>query len=137
MLVKVDRASMAVSLEVRPLFLHRDVMELAAGIPATELASHDAAKLALKEAVRPWLPGALIDRPKQGFAMPLPKWLGSDSVITSMMHGAGSSETLGELLDVERIAQLSAAHAQGEGNFTAILYSAFVLDQWFSKWMPI
>ena len=66
MLVKVDRASMAVSLEVRPLFLHRDVMELAAGIPATELASHDAAKLALKEAVRPWLPGALIDRPKQG-----------------------------------------------------------------------
>lgn len=136
MLVKVDRASMAVSLEVRPLFLHRDVMELAAGIPPAELASRADAKLALKKAARPWLPNALIDRPKQGFAMPLPEWLGGDSGITTLMRSAGSSDSLGELLDTERISQLSSAHAQGEGNFTAILYSAFVLDRWFSRWMP-
>ncbi|MBI3529594.1 MAG: asparagine synthase (glutamine-hydrolyzing) [Betaproteobacteria bacterium] len=136
-LVKVDRASMAVSLEVRPLFLHRDVMELAAGIPATALASHDAAKLALKEAVRPWLPDALIDRPKQGFAMPLPGWLGHDSVIATTVRGASSSGPLAELLDMGRISQLLAAHAQGAGNFTAIVYSAFILDQWFTKWMRV
>lgn len=135
-LTKVDRASMAVSLEVRPLFLQRDVMELAAGIPAAELASHDAAKLALKGAVRPWLPDALVDRRKQGFAMPLPEWLGGDSAISTMMHSACSSDSLGNFLDVKRIAQLSSAHAQGEGNFTAIVNSAFVLDQWISKWMP-
>ena len=134
MLVKVDRASMAVSLEVRPLFLHRDVMELAASIPATALASHDAAKIALKEAVRPWLPDALIDRPKQGFAMPLPEWLGQDSAMAVTVRRASSSDPLAELLDMERVSQLSAAHARGKGNFTAIVYSAFVLDQWFSKW---
>jgi len=135
-LTKVDRASMAVSLEVRPLFLHRDVMELAAGIPAGALASHGASKLALKQAVRPWLPDALIDRPKQGFAMPLPKWLGQDSVITTAVREAQSSGPLAELLDMGRVSQLSAAHIQGKRNFTAVLYSAFVLDQWFTRWMP-
>ena len=135
-LVKVDRASMAVSLEVRPLFLHRDVMELAAGIPARELASNDGAKLALKEAVRPWLPDALIDRRKQGFAMPLPEWLGGDSIVASTVRETSASGPLGELLDMERVSQLFASQASGTTNFTAIVYSAFILDQWFTKWMP-
>ena len=135
-LVKVDRASMAVALEVRPLFLHRDVMELAAGIPPAALASNHAAKLALKEAVRPWLPSALIDRRKQGFAMPLPQWLAGDSIVASTVRRTNSSGSLSELLDMGRLSQLSASHARGAGNFTAIVYSAFILDQWFAKWMP-
>lgn len=135
-LVKVDRASMAVSLEVRPLFLHRDVMELAAGIPAESLASRHAAKLALKEAVRPWLPDALIDRPKQGFAMPLPQWLGGKTGIASRVRGSHASGRLDDILDMERVSQLSASQARGATNFTASVYSAFILDQWFTKWMP-
>ena len=102
MLVKLDRASMAVSLEVRPVFLHRDVMELAAGMPPADLVNRHAAKLALKDAVRPWLPDALIDRRKQGFAMPLPEWLGDDSVVGSTMRGAHASVPVGELLDLEQ-----------------------------------
>jgi asparagine synthase (glutamine-hydrolysing) len=135
-LVKVDRASMAVSLEVRPLFLHREVMELAAGIPAAALASHGAAKLALKEAVRPWLPDSLIDRRKQGFAMPLPEWLGGDSAVAAELRDAGRAGPITELLDMERVSRLSAAHARGEGNYTAIVHSAFILDRWFAQWMP-
>ena len=135
-LTKVDRASMAVSLEVRPLFLHRDVMELAAGIPASELASRDAAKLALKEAVRPWLPDALIDRRKQGFAMPLPEWLRSDPTVTAVMRGAGSTHFMSGILDMKRIATLSMAHNKGGGNFASIVYSTFVLEKWLSKWAP-
>jgi asparagine synthase (glutamine-hydrolysing) len=137
MLVKVDRASMAVALEVRPLFLHRDVMELAARIDPTELASRDAAKLALKSAVRPWLPDALIDRRKQGFAMPLPEWLGEDSAVRSIIQGANTSTRLRELLDVKRIAELGKAHSKGQGDFTSVLHAAFTLDRWFAQWMPI
>jgi asparagine synthase (glutamine-hydrolysing) len=136
MLVKVDRASMAVSLEVRPLFLHRDVMEFAAGLPPADLVSRHAAKLALKDAVRPWLPEALIDRRKQGFALPLPEWLGDDSAVGSTMRSAQRSEPLGELLDLKRVAELGAAHARGAGNFTSIVHSTFVLDRWFTKWLP-
>ena len=136
MLVKVDRASMAVSLEVRPLFLHREVMELAAAIPPAALASDRAAKIALKEAVRPWLPDALIDRPKQGFALPLPEWLTGDSAVAAEVHGATTSGRVGEVLDLERLAHISRSHASGAGNYTAMVYSAFVLDRWFAKWMP-
>ena len=61
------------------MYLHREVMELAAAIPPRQLANRDAAKLLLKDAARPWLPDALLDRRKQGFAMPLPQWLREDS----------------------------------------------------------
>ena len=136
MLVKVDRASMAVSLEVRPLFLHREVMELAAGIPSAALVTRDAAKLALKSALRPWLPDALLDRRKQGFAMPLPEWLGGDSLLASSMRGAGESSPMHDIIDSKRLAELRTAQSKGAGSFTGIVHGAFVLDQWFGKWMP-
>jgi asparagine synthase (glutamine-hydrolysing) len=135
-LVKVDRASMAVALEVRPLFLHRRVMELAAGIAPEQLVNRDAAKLALKSAIRPWLPEALIDRRKQGFAMPLPEWLSEDSLIGSKMRATEASGPVCDLLDTKRIAALGAAHSKGQGNFTSIIHAAFILDQWCARWMP-
>jgi asparagine synthase (glutamine-hydrolysing) len=135
-LVKVDRASMAVALEVRPLFLHREVMELAAGIPPEQLVNPGAAKVALKAAVRPWLPDALIDRRKQGFAMPLPEWLGGNSVVGTMVRAADACAPVHELLDVERVAELGRAHSKGAGDFTSVVHAAFVLDQWFTEWMP-
>lgn len=135
MLVKVDRASMAVSLEVRAVFLHRTVMELAAGLPDRAIATHQTAKVALKDAVRPWLPAPLLDRPKQGFALPLPAWLMGDSVVAETLRRSNGSGALDALLDLEYVASLSTSHAKGRGNFTATMYSTFILDRWFSKWM--
>jgi asparagine synthase (glutamine-hydrolysing) len=132
MLVKVDRASMAVALEVRPVFLHRSVMELAARLPSESLADRSAAKLALKEAVRPWLPSALLDRRKQGFAMPLPKWIDSESLAAP---SAGKApDAVDELLDPSRLHTLGSAHGRGAADFTAILHSSSVLRQWFARW---
>jgi asparagine synthase (glutamine-hydrolysing) len=136
MLVKVDRASMAVALEVRPLFLHRDVMELAAALPPASLVSRHAAKLALKSAVRPWLPAPLLDRRKQGFALPLPEWLGADSAIAAQIGAGSSPGPLDDLLDVARIARLRDAHAAGAGNFTSIVHGSFMLSRWFTRWLP-
>jgi asparagine synthase (glutamine-hydrolysing) len=136
MLVKVDRASMANSLEVRPLFLQRDVMELAASISAGDLVSNSAAKLALNDAVRPWLPDDLIDRRKQGFAMPLPDWLAADSALGRDLLATEAFGALSDILDVERLQQLARRHVHGDADFTGILYACFVLDQWFKKWMP-
>ena len=103
------------------------------GMSARELASREAAKLPLKDAVRPWLPDALLDRPKMGFAMPLPEWL-KDSPVAGRMRGIDAAGPVGELLDTARIERLATAHAEGAGNFTNILHAAFALENWFAKW---
>lgn len=136
MLTKVDRASMAVALEVRPLFLHRDVMELAARIPPEGLANRHAAKLALKGAVRPWLPDDLIDRKKQGFALPLPSWLSASSPIGGRLKKLESDGPVAELIDLQKLRALAERRGPAAASFTAVVYAAFVLDRWFSHFEP-
>ncbi len=74
-LVKVDRASMSASLEARvPLLDHR-LVEFAAGLPVSWLSRHGESKRPLRRVLERFVPAALIDRPKQGFAIPLGAWL--------------------------------------------------------------
>ena len=134
MLVKVDRASMACSLEVRPLYLHREVMELAARIRPRQLANRYAAKLLLKDAVRPWLPDDLLDRRKQGFALPLPQWLRQEESALGGVQRRSRESPVDELLDPAQLAALHTAHRKGVRDATGMLHGAFVLDQWFARW---
>src|SRR5260221_3692791 len=74
MLVKVDRMSMANSLEVRCPLLDHELAELAWTIPNQWKTCNGSGKLILIEAMKDRLPPGLLDRPKKGFAVPLPKW---------------------------------------------------------------
>lgn len=73
-LLKVDRASMAHSLEVRAPFLDRAVVELAFALPGHWHRRRFAGKRLLKEAFRDYLPGSIWQRRKQGFGVPLHNW---------------------------------------------------------------
>jgi len=75
---KIDIATMAYALEARSPFLDADLMQLAASIPAELKVRGTEKKWILREALRPWLPGDLLDRPKQGFSVPLSSWLRGD-----------------------------------------------------------
>src|SRR5204862_7531344 len=70
-LVKVDRASMANGLEVRPPLLDHELLELAARIPSRWKVHRGETKWLLKQACRDRLPAAIQRRPKQGFAIPV------------------------------------------------------------------
>jgi asparagine synthase (glutamine-hydrolysing) len=73
-LVKVDRATMAHSLEARcPLLDHR-VIELAASQPSSRHGSAVETKRLFREVIRPWVPQAVLERPKRGFGVPLRRW---------------------------------------------------------------
>ncbi len=75
MLTKVDRASMAHSLEVRvPLLSHRFV-DWAATVPTSLKLRGNTGKFILRRAIADWLPPNILDRPKQGFAVPIAHWL--------------------------------------------------------------
>jgi asparagine synthase (glutamine-hydrolysing) len=77
-LCKVDRASMAVSLETRVPFLDRRVAELAARIPMSMKLERNNGKKILRALLARHLPPQLFDRPKSGFSMPLGDWLRGD-----------------------------------------------------------
>ena len=74
LLVKMDIATMAHSLEVRSPLLDHRFMELAAGLPGSWKLQGRTTKKIFKDALRPWLPDHILDREKQGFAVPLAGW---------------------------------------------------------------
>ncbi len=74
-LCKVDRASMAASLEVRVPFLHPAVAEVAARIPVSMKISHGAGKQILRKLLYQEAPPELFDRPKAGFGVPIGEWI--------------------------------------------------------------
>ena len=77
---KVDRASMAVALEVRAPFLARDVVEFAFQLPDSFRMRGLTGKRILRDAVRDLLPDSVLRRPKKGFGMPVAAWLYSSSI---------------------------------------------------------
>lgn len=74
-LTKVDRASMAVSLEVRAPLLDHRVVELALAMPLALKRHGPAQKVCLRSMLYARVPQALVDRPKMGFSVPLERWL--------------------------------------------------------------
>ncbi len=74
-LVKVDRMSMATSLETRAPFLDVDVMELAFSMPGDLKIRGGTRKYIVKQALRGVLPDRILDRSKEGFSIPMKQWL--------------------------------------------------------------
>lgn len=73
-LVKVDRATMAHSLEARCPLLDHHVIELAARQTAARHGDATVTKRLFREVIRPWVPAAVLERPKRGFGVPLRRW---------------------------------------------------------------
>jgi asparagine synthase (glutamine-hydrolysing) len=74
LLVKMDIASMAHSLEVRSPLLDHRLMELAASLPGSTKVAGRTTKKIFKDALRPWLPSHILERPKWGFGVPIGAW---------------------------------------------------------------
>ena len=117
-LVKVDRASMAVSLEAREPFLDHRVVEFAWSLPLSMKIKNDRGKWIVREVLKRYLPAPLVDREKQGFGLPLAQWL------------RGPLRDWAEaLLPAESRAmwQQHLAGANHEGElWTALMYEAFL-----------
>ena len=126
-LAKVDRASMAVSLEVRvPLLDHRFV-ERFAHIPAADKVRGSRGKHALREAMRPRLHGEILDGKKRGFDTPLEAWLRGP--LKEATRGALESLP-GDWFDRAELRGAFEAHMSGRTNHDRLLWSLLVLEHW-------
>jgi asparagine synthase (glutamine-hydrolysing) len=110
-LTKVDRATMAHSLEARPPLVDHRLAEFAATIPATYRLRGGTTKYLFKQAMRGILPDAIIDRPKHGFAVPIARWLRGDLAGFArdlLLSTASRNRGFFQMPQVERLLALNA-----------------------------
>lgn len=133
-MTKVDRASMAYSLEARvPLLDHR-VAELAWRLPHNWLLRHGVGKWALRHVAYKHVPRELLDRPKTGFSIPLAGWLRgalapwADSVLSpeSVRHGP---------LDVRAVQAARARLRAGFDDAAPLLWAMLMFESWRARWL--
>ncbi len=133
-LTKVDRASMAVSLEVRvPLVDHR-VIEFAARLPDNMLLRQKAGKWLLRRVLYQYVPRELLERPKSGFAMPVGAWLRGDLrewaqelLDPDLIRGHG-------LLDHELVQSMWHEHLAEKRDWQYDLWNVVMFQAWMNEW---
>lgn len=133
MLVKVDRMSMANSLEVRCPMLDHELAELAARIPSAMKMRGGRGKQILLDAVGDRLPPQLLNRPKQGFGVPLALWFRSS--LRDFLHDHLTGKTF-ENRGIVRPAFVRALideHASGRRDNNHWLWTLLMLELWFRE----
>ncbi len=134
-LVKVDRASMANGLEVRPPFLDHELLELAARIPSRWKVHRGETKWVFKQAFKDRLPPAVTNRPKHGFEIPINTWLAGP--LREMFEDAVLSPgaRVAALVNQELAGKLYRAHRSGLGRHGDVLWSLLVLARWAERYL--
>ncbi len=134
-LTKVDRASMAVSLEVRAPLLDIRIYDYVWRLPIDVKIKDRTGKWLLRQVLNNHIPKSLYERPKQGFCVPIDEWLRGD-----LKDWAEDLLDEYELraqgfLDYIHIQKLWNAHKKGRGNHTDKLWSVLMFQSWYRKWI--
>jgi len=132
-LVKVDRMSMAHSLEVRSPLLDRKVVELAFRIPAERKQRGTQGKALLRDLARRRLPGALWQLPKRGFTAPIGEWIAGTHWTRFEEEVLQTSARLNGRLDAFQLRRRAAAHRQGATAHGYTLWAVWVLERWLAQ----
>jgi asparagine synthase (glutamine-hydrolysing) len=129
-LVKADRTSMAVSLESRAPFLDHHVVEFAKRVPTAFKVRDGKGKWLLRQLLNRYVPQHLVDRPKQGFGLPIDHWLrgalrewAGDLLQESRLKREG-------FLDSRAIATKWREHQAGTRNWQALLWDVLMFEAW-------
>jgi len=136
MLTKVDRASMAASIEVRvPLLDHR-VVEFISQLPESLKYRNGAGKYLLKKLLARYLPPALFERPKMGFGVPIDQWMRCE--LKTLLLDYLSPDRLRKegRLDAKIVQQKLKEHLDGGCNHHYRLWAVLMWEMWRERWLP-
>jgi asparagine synthase (glutamine-hydrolysing) len=134
-LTKVDRMSMAHSIESRVPILDNEVIEFAARLPASFKIKDGRRKHILKEALRPMLPAGILDRRKQGFGVPLGVWFrgGLTDLFADVLSSARTEQR--GYFESSFIRRLIREHLAGNRDHTARLWQLLVFELWHRQYL--
>ncbi len=134
LLVKVDRASMACSLEMRTPFLDHRLIQFAAGLPADLRVRGFQLKYILKKAVEPWLPRKIIYRQKRGFSVPIARWMRED--LKALVDRVLDEEKLRRqgLFNAPFVRRLLEDHWSERADHRKALWALLCFELWHERW---
>jgi asparagine synthase (glutamine-hydrolysing) len=133
-LVKVDRMSMACSLEARVPLLDHDLVELAFRVPAALKLRGGETKPLLKRVAARHVPRECIYRPKEGFSIPIKSWLSGE--FRPLLEELLAPERLAEegVFQVGVVERLKREHHEGRANHSHLLWGLLVFQDWRRRW---
>lgn len=135
LLVKVDIATMAVSLEGRSPFLDHELLELTAQIPFDlKLKGRDQKKYILKEALRGVIPDEVMFRPKMGFGVPIEQWFRGDLYDYAEKMLLSPKALKRDLFDSEAIRGILGRHRSTKVNYANQIWALLTLELWFQEY---
>jgi asparagine synthase (glutamine-hydrolysing) len=135
-LVKVDRASMAVSLEVRVPLLDPDVFSFAWGLHPDDRVKNGIGKWPLRQLLNRYVPAEIVERPKMGFGVPINKWLRTE------LRDWASELLDGQLLQqqgyfhAEPIVRMWDEHVSETADRSTELWPILMFQAWLQEWHP-
>lgn len=129
-LTKVDRASMAVSLEVRAPFLDHRVVAFSWRLPVSERITSAGGKSILRAVGRRYLPQKILERPKMGFCVPIQAWL--KGPLKAWAEDLLSEQRLRRqgILDVSAVRDLWTGFLQGRRHHDRVLWNVLMFELW-------
>ena len=132
-LVKVDRMSMAHSLEVRSPLLDQEVIAFMGRMPRALKYTEWNSKVLLRTLAQRYLPQTILNRPKQGFAIPLGAWIRGP--LRPWVYDVLCSERVGQrgLFSAQRIREMIDAHMAHRRDNSQQLWALMMLEAWFGQ----
>jgi asparagine synthase (glutamine-hydrolysing) len=135
LLMRVDKITMATSVETRVPFLDDKLVTFAMGLPRALKVRGESGKHVLKQALEEVLPRELLQRRKRGFGAPIKEWLRDDPARLLDSHVLNSSMRRREFFDYDYIARLVEEHRRGAHDWSFHLWTLLNLSAWYERWI--
>ena len=128
--VKVDRASMAYSVEVRSPFLDYRVVEYARSLPVHFKYKGKIRKRILRDILEDYIPEKIFNQPKKGFSIPLADWIRKEFKNEILFYLNEDKISKIPKLNISKINQLLKLHMNNKGDYSMFLWRVYVLSKW-------
>jgi asparagine synthase (glutamine-hydrolysing) len=136
LLMRVDKMTMATSVEARVPFLDHEIVEFALALPPEMKVRDGVGKYLLKKAVaESLLPDHIVYRPKQGFGAPVAEWFRGELGRRAQAQINGSSLREQGLLDYDQVDHMWDAHRSGRVSWAFQLWNIYNVSAWYDYWV--